>query len=148
MVTKDVFKYWWLSYVTSKLTSLCVNFIVCVFLLQTSFLAQLFDFLTFDIDLTFEIFLTVCHLLDILTLTYCSNHIDPSQGYFVNAKNRPGEMLIKNQLTLDVKYTGKIVTHGKYREFHLVQNVATLFIENWFQIERKMWVGTEHSRNK
>ena len=42
----------------------------------TSSIVHVFDFLTFDI------FLTIWHLFDILTQTYNLNHLSPSKGYF------------------------------------------------------------------
>ena len=39
----------------------------------------MFDFLTFDI------FLTNCHLFDILT-SFNLNHLSPSQGYFLHVR--------------------------------------------------------------
>ena len=54
--------FWWPSYVTSKLTSVCVNLIMSIyFFLWTSSIVYVFDFLTFDI------FLTLWHLFDNLT---------------------------------------------------------------------------------
>ena len=54
--------FWSPSYVTSKLTSICVNLIMSIyFFLWTSSIVHVFDFLTFDI------FLTTWHLFDSLT---------------------------------------------------------------------------------
>ena len=64
--------FWSPSYVTSKLTSVCVNFIVSIFFfLWTSSIVHVFDFLTFDIFLTtwhlFNIFLITSHIFNFLT---------------------------------------------------------------------------------
>ena len=63
MCIESVFvQFWWPSYLTSKLTSICVNLIMWIsFFLWTSSIVCVFDFLTFDI------FLTFWHLFDILT---------------------------------------------------------------------------------
>ena len=63
MCIESVFEqFWWPSYLTSKLTSICVNLIMWIyFFLWTSSIVCVFDFLTFDI------FLTFWHLFDILT---------------------------------------------------------------------------------
>ena len=54
--------FWSPSYVTSKLTSICVNLIMWIyFFLWTSSIVHVFDFLTFDI------LLTTWHLFDNLT---------------------------------------------------------------------------------
>ena len=82
MCIESVFEeFWWPSYLMSKLTSICVNLIMWIyFFLWTSSIVCVFDFLTFDIFLTFwhlfdiltsfwhfDIFLTFWHLFDILT---------------------------------------------------------------------------------
>ena len=81
MCIESVFEqFWWPSYLTSKLTSLCVNLIMWIyFFLWTSSIVCVFDFLTFDI------FLTFWHLFDILT-SFNLNHRSPSQGYFLYCK--------------------------------------------------------------
>ena len=63
MCIESVFeKFWWPSYLTSKLTSICVNLIIWIyFFLWTSSIVCVLDFLTLDI------FLTTWHLFDILT---------------------------------------------------------------------------------
>ena len=60
MCIESVFEqFWWPSYLTSKLTSLCVNLIMWIyFFLWTSSIVCVFDFLTFDIFLTFWHLLT------------------------------------------------------------------------------------------
>ena len=66
MCIESVFEqFWWPSYLTSKLTSICVTLIMWIFFLWTSSIVCVFDFLTFDIFLTS--FLTFWHLFDILT---------------------------------------------------------------------------------
>ena len=56
--------------------NMCEPHYVNLFFLWTSSIVQVFDFLTFDI------FLTNCHLFDILT-SFNLNHLSPSQGYFL-----------------------------------------------------------------
>ena len=46
-------RFWWPSYVPLKLTSISVNLIVSNYFLWTSPIVQMFDFLMFDIFLTF-----------------------------------------------------------------------------------------------
>ena len=54
--------FWWPSYVTSKIdVNMCEPHYVNLFFLWTSSIVYVFDFLTFDI------FLTIWHLFDILT---------------------------------------------------------------------------------
>ena len=55
--------------------NMCEPHYVNLFFLWTSSIVHVFDFLTFDI------FLTNCHLFDILT-SFNLNHLSPSQGYF------------------------------------------------------------------
>ena len=77
MCIENVFEqFWWPSYLMSKLTlNMCEPHYVNLFFLWTSSIVHVFDFLTFDI------FLTNCHLFDILT-SFNLNHLSPSQGYF------------------------------------------------------------------
>ena len=55
--------------------NMCEPHYVNLFFLWTSSIVCVFDFLTFDN------FLTNCHLFDILT-SFNLNHLSPSQGYF------------------------------------------------------------------
>ena len=53
MCIESVFEqFWWPSYLTSKLTSICVNLIMWIYFLWTSSIVCVFYFLTFDIFLT------------------------------------------------------------------------------------------------
>ena len=69
MCIESVFEqFWWPSYLTSKLTSLCVNLIMWIYFfvnLLHSLCVWLFDNLTSFWH--FDIFLTFWHLFDILT---------------------------------------------------------------------------------
>ena len=54
MCIESVFEqFWWPSYLTSKLMSICVNLLCEIFFLWTSSLVCVFDFLTFDILTSF-----------------------------------------------------------------------------------------------
>ena len=69
--------FWWPSYVTSKLTSICTNLIMSIYFLWTSSIVT-FWHLTSLWQL--DIILSIWHLFDILTSHL--NHLSPSQGYF------------------------------------------------------------------
>ena len=67
MCIESVFEqFWWPSYLTSKLMSLCVNLIMWINFFLHSLCVWLFD---------------IWHLFDILT-SFNLNHLSPSQGYF------------------------------------------------------------------
>ena len=78
MFIESIFgQFWWPSYLTSKLMSICVNLIMSIyFFLWTSSIVQMFDFLTFGI------FLTTWHLFDILTHQWNLNHLSPHRAIF------------------------------------------------------------------
>ena len=59
--------FWSPSYVMSKLMSICVNLNMSIHFLWTSSIVHVFDFLTFDIFLTIDIYLITSHLFNILT---------------------------------------------------------------------------------
>ena len=89
MCIESVFEqFWWPSYLTSKLTSICVNLIMSIYLfvnLLHSLCVWLFDIWhlsdiwhLFDIWRLFDILTSFWHFDIFLNL----NHLSPSQGYF------------------------------------------------------------------
>ena len=103
--------FWSPSYVTSKLTSMCVNLIMSIyFFLWTSSIVHVFDFLTFDIILTTShIFdkLTYFWQLDIFLTTWQLFDISPHDQHVVmcwimcNSLNTAW-IFTKNLLDIDV----------------------------------------------
>ena len=84
MFIKRIFgQFWWPSYLTSKLMSICVNLIMSIyFFLWTSSIVQMFDFLTFGI------FLTTWHLFQHFDTSMKLKPPQPAQGYFYNLCQR------------------------------------------------------------
>ena len=89
MCIESVFEpFWWPSYLTSKLTSICVNLIMWI-----NFFVNLLHSLCVSL---FDIW----HLFDILTsfwhfdIFFNLNHLSPSQGYFwKNALHSPTKLI-------------------------------------------------------
>ena len=81
---KKVFfeQFWWPSYLTSKLMSLCVNLIMWIyFFLWTSSIVCVF-WLFWHFDIFFGHFWHLIDIFDILT-SFNLNHLSLSQGYFL-----------------------------------------------------------------
>ena len=104
-------QFWWPLCVTSKLMLISVSLIVSIYFLWTSFIVQMFHFLTFDI------FLATWHLFDILTHDLQLKPPQPVTGLF-------SIFVLEEVMCIQVKRKKVTTTH---KLFYLV-NFITFYI--------------------